>query len=85
MVLNSSVGSTEVLVSSGVGVFLGTVELRARMVVGYGDKGFKAVDLTSKGGERLVRAVLTMVGTSKRAVSVVDVVFLLDILVDLGR
>ena len=43
------------------------------------------MDLTSKGGERLVRAVLTMVGTSKRAVSVVDVVFLLDILVDLGR
>ena len=80
MVLNSSVGSTEVLVASGVGVFLGTVELRARMVVGYGDKGFKAVDLTSKGGERLVGASSPVVDAGTREESGVEVVLFLDVM-----
>ena len=39
MVLNASVGSNEVLVASGIGVFLGIEEVRARMVVGSVSKG----------------------------------------------
>ena len=35
-VLNASVGSTEVLVVTGVGLLLGINKARARIVVGYG-------------------------------------------------
>ena len=61
-VFNASVGSTELLVATGIGVFLGTSEARTIMAVGYGPKGFKKLDLTSKVGESLVRAAPPAVG-----------------------
>ena len=55
-VLNYSVGSTNALVVTGVGVLLGTSEGRLIVVVGSGPEGSKTVDLMSEeeGGERLV-------------------------------
>ena len=35
MILNAPLGSTEVLVASGIGVFLGTEEVRGKFSVGY--------------------------------------------------
>ena len=76
MVLNASVGPTELLVASGIGVFMGT---ETRMVVGSLDKEFEKVDLTYKGAERLVRADSPAVGADTRSTLGVDVVFLLGV------
>ena len=77
-VLNASVGSTEVLVASGI------VEVRSKMVLGYGSKGFETVCLTSKGGECFVGASLPAVGVGARSESGVHVVLLLVVFADLG-
>ena len=53
MVLNSPVGSTVVLVASGILVLMGTA---TRTVIGYLAKGFETMELIYKGGESLVRA-----------------------------
>ena len=42
-VLNASVGSTEVLVASGIVLFLGAAEVRLIMTVGSGSEGFVTV------------------------------------------
>ena len=49
----------------------------ARLVVGSISKGFKTVDLTSKGGERLVGFPPSVVGAGTGVASDIDVVFLL--------
>ena len=82
IVLNDSVGSTEILVVSGVGVFLGAEELRARMVFRSVEKKFETVDLTSKVGEQLVRSDSSAVGSGTRALSVVDMVFFFNLMAD---
>ena len=73
-VLNSSLGSTEVLVASGIG------ELRARMVVGSGAEGFETVDLTSKEGDNLFGAAPPTVVAGKSAESGVDMILLLEVM-----
>ena len=55
-VLNASVGSTAALVATGVVVFLGKSEVRARMVVESVYKGFDSVELEYKGGDNLIGA-----------------------------
>ena len=55
-VLNYSVGSTSVLVATGVGVFLRTAEGRSIMFVGSVSEGSNTVELMSEGVECLVRA-----------------------------
>ena len=76
-VLNASVGSTEVLVVTGVGLLLGINKARARIVVGYGAKKIETVDLTSKEEEILVVSALSTVGAGTGTDSGVDVVLLL--------
>ena len=76
-VLNASVGSVEVLVVTGAVVLLGTPEERAKVVVGYGTKGFKKSELTYKGGDCLFGSALTLVGARTRVASCIDVVILL--------
>ena len=49
-VLNNSLGSTEVLVVIGFGVFLGTLEWKAILLVGSGPEVLDSVDMKSKGG-----------------------------------
>ena len=49
-VLKDSVGSTEVLVVIGFGVFLGTLEWKAILLVGSGPEVLDSVDMKSKGG-----------------------------------
>ena len=49
-------GSTAVLVATGVVVFLGNSEVRARMVVESVYKGFDTVELEYKGGDNLIGA-----------------------------
>ena len=76
--LNSSVGSSDVLLGTDVGVFLGKEEGRARVVFGFRPKGSETVDLMSKGRERLVRANMTVIGTGTGAEIVVYVVLFLN-------
>ena len=80
--MNASVGSEEVLVESGVGLFLGTVEVSAILFIGLGYEGFETVYLTSKKVEHLVGVAPPMVGVSTRTVSRIDVVFSLDVIAD---
>ena len=77
MVLNVSVGSTEVLVGTGIGVLLGKSEVRKRMVIESGAKGIKTVNLASKVGERLVGSALPAVDAGTRVASGIDGLFLL--------
>ena len=79
---NSQVGSTGVFVASSIVVLLGTT---ARMVVGSWSKGFKIVDLTSKGREQLFGSASPTVGAGTRVVFVVDVVFFLELMATWGR
>ena len=75
-------GSTELLLVTGIEVLLGTAELRVRMVVGSGPEGVETVELTSKGGERLVRSDSIAVGEGTREASGIDVVFFLEVMAD---
>ena len=45
-IFNSPVGSIDGLVSTGVGVLLGTVEVKERVIVGSRLEGYKKVELT---------------------------------------
>lgn len=62
---NSSVGSIDILVGTGVGVFLGIEEGIVGLVVGFRTEGYKTVELTSDGGERLGGSIPTMLGTGQ--------------------
>ena len=61
--LNALVESIGVLLGTWVGVFLGTEEVRARLVVGSRPEISETVDLTSKGRERFGSAVPPAVAT----------------------
>ena len=65
--LNSPVGSIDVLVSTGVLVFLGTSEGREIVEVGTGTERSNTSDLTSKGGNNLVIAVSPALGSGTGA------------------
>ena len=63
IVLNYAVGSRgvgDVLAATGVGLFLGKVEVRTGVLVGSGPEGSKLMDLKSegKGGWNLVRSAM---------------------------
>ena len=79
MVLNYSVGSTGVLIESGIGVLMGTA---TSMVGGSLTKVLEIVDLTSKELERLVGSTLSAVGAGTRVASGVCVVFFLNVMED---
>ena len=78
-VLNSSVESSDVLVGIELVMFLFTSERISIVVVGYISKESETVDLVSKGGERLVRSNLNVVGTGTGEESVVYVVLFLKV------
>ena len=84
MVLNTSVGSTEVLVELGIRVFQGTLYLIERVVVRYGLKGYEILGLISKGEEHLVEYDSPAVSVGKRVALGVDVVLLLEVVADEG-
>ena len=67
VISNASVGPTEVLVASGIEMFLGTAEVRERMGVGSKAKGFEKLDLKSKVVEHLVGDSSPKVGGGTRA------------------
>ena len=60
----------------------GIRELKEIMVFGSLAKVFKKVELTSKGGNHLVRSILPAVGAGKRTVSGVDMIFFLQVMTD---
>ena len=78
-VLNSSVESSDVLVGIELVMFLFTSERISIVVVGYISKESETVDLVSKGGERLVRSNMNVVGTGTGEESVVYVVLFLKV------
>ena len=63
-------------------MLLGIAEVRVRMVVGSGPEGFEKVDLTSNGGEHLVRADPILSGSGTRVKSDIDMVFFLEVMAD---
>ena len=71
-------GSTKLLVATGVGVFLGTEEVISRMVFGSVPEGFDTVDLTSNDEKRLFGAAPPAVVAGTGVVSGIDVVLLLE-------
>ena len=77
MVLNALVGSTGMLVSSGIVVLL---ETATRMLVGSWDKGSEAVDLTYKSGNNLVVDASPMVGVGTRLASDIYMIFFLGVM-----
>ena len=64
--LNASVASIGVLVGTGAGVLLGTVEGKSRVLFGYRLEGSDTVYLKYEGGYRLGEAVLPAVRPGKR-------------------
>ena len=78
MVLNASVGSTGLLVSSGIGVLMVTSK---SMVIGYLVKGFETVELASKGGDHLVVSNSPAVCAGEMAALVIYVVLFLEVIV----
>ena len=75
-----SVGSTKVLVVTGLGLLLVTSEERAIVVVGYVSEGFETGYLMYKEVYHLVGSVPPRVGAGKRAKSGVDVVFFFEVI-----
>ena len=68
-----------------INIFLKTIltlPAKARIVVGYGVKGFETVDLTSKGGYFLVVAAPPAVGAGKGSESGVDMVLFFKVMED---
>ena len=82
MVFNASMGSTRVLVASGIVVLLG---ISTRMAVGSCAKGIDTVGLTYKGGECIVVYASPAVGAGTRAASGIDTVFFLEFMAHCGR
>ena len=70
------------LLSTGVGLLLGTSKGRTRVVVGYVLEGCNAVGMNSKGGERLVGSAPPAVSAGKGEFSGLDVVLFLKIVAD---
>ena len=66
------------------GVLLGTAEERSRVHVGSVLKGSDTVDLMSKEREHLGVVYLPLVSAGIGAASVLDVVFFLKVMLDLG-
>ena len=73
-IFNASVGSTEVLITSGIG------EVISIMVVVNGAEGLDTVDLMPKVGERFVGSVLPVVVSGTRVASGIYVVFFLEVM-----
>ena len=76
--MKASVGFGDVLLATGVGVFLGTEEVISGVVFQYRPVWYESIELSSEEeeGECLVRADPTAVGAGVGEVSGVDMDFL---------